>query len=102
MGVSHPSSNLPPPGSILPATFLVINLAETPAKEGKAMKERISKLASKVEEEEFDGDSYEVIFLTDPGNYRQLDELVRMECKGKGRLEVLDLKEAVEGDETIT
>ena len=65
------------------------------------IKERISKLASKVEEEEFNSDSYEVIFLVDPGNYRELDEIVRKDCRGKGRLEVLDLKEAVEGDETL-
>lgn len=74
---------------------------EAPSKEGKSIKEKISKLASKVEEEEFSSDSYEVIFLTDPGNYRELDEIVRSDCRGKGRLEVLDLKEAVEGDEMI-
>ena len=83
-------------------SFLTIfSLSETPSKEGKAIKERITKLASKVEEEEFTSDSFEVVFLTDPGNYRQLDEIVRSECKGRGRLEVLVLKEAVEGDETL-
>jgi len=74
---------------------------EAPSKEGKAIKERITKLASRVEEEEFCSDSFEIVFLVDPGRYRELDEIVRSECKGRGRLEVLDLKEAVEGDEAF-
>jgi len=71
---------------------------EGPSKDGKTIKERISKLSSKIEEEEFASHSFEIVFLADPGTYRELDELVRTECKGKGRLEVMDLKEAVEGD----
>ena len=82
-------------------SLLFYDHAEAPSKEGKAIKERISKLASRVEEEEFCSDSFEIVFLVDPGRYRELDEIVRSECKGRGRLEVLDLKEAVEGDEAF-
>lgn len=41
------------------------------------------------------------IVLTDPGNFRVLDELINRETKGKGQLEVISLKEVVEGDEVI-
>lgn len=38
------------------------------------------------------------ILLIDPGNYRQIDELVRTDPKGTTQMEVLSLKEVVEGD----
>lgn len=38
------------------------------------------------------------ILLIDPGNYRQIDELVRTDSKGTTQMEVLSLKEVVEGD----
>jgi len=75
---------------------------EVPAKDGKRVKERIEKLASKVEEEDFSSETLEMVFLVDPGTYRELDQLVRSETKGRGRLEVLDLKEVAEGDEELT
>jgi len=38
------------------------------------------------------------VLLIDPGNYRQIDELVRSDSKGTTQMEVLSLKEVVEGD----
>ncbi len=37
----------------------------------------------------------------DPGCYREIDELIRTETKGKGQLEVINLKEVEEGDEKL-
>ncbi|XP_064612155.1 ribosome maturation protein SBDS-like [Liolophura sinensis] len=71
-----------------------------PAKDAKKLKEKIKKLASKVESEDFD-DDYEVVILVDPGCYRELDDLVRSETKGKGHLEVINLKHMEEGDERL-
>ena len=69
---------------------------------GKAYKERLKQLASEVLEEEISerGD-LEMVFLTDPGNFRALDELISKETKGKGSLEVVSLNEVADGDEVI-
>lgn len=37
----------------------------------------------------------------DPGCYRELDELVREDTRGKGKIEVLSLKEIHEGEESL-
>lgn len=37
--------------------------------------------------------------LIDPGCFREIDELIKKETKGKGSLEVLSLKDVEEGDE---
>ena len=39
------------------------------------------------------------IALVDPGNYRQINELLQSESKGKGQLEIMNLREKEEGDE---
>ena len=39
--------------------------------------------------------------LIDPGSFRQVDEVVRSETKGKGTVEVLSLKDVEEGDEIL-
>ncbi len=41
------------------------------------------------------------VCLVDPGCYRELDEVVRAETKGKGTVEVLSLKDVEEGDELL-
>jgi len=69
---------------------------------GKAFREKLRELASSVELDEIGqtGD-LEMIVLTDPGNYRLLDEMISRETKGKGKLEVITLKEVLEGDEVL-
>lgn len=37
--------------------------------------------------------------LVDPGCFREIDEVIRCETKGRGNLEVLSLKDVEEGDE---
>ena len=41
------------------------------------------------------------VCLADPGCFREMDELIRCETKGKGTLEVLSLKDVEEGDERL-
>ena len=41
------------------------------------------------------------ICLIDPGAFRVIDEAVMSDTKGKGSVEVLDLKDVEEGDEKL-
>ncbi|KAM4590605.1 ribosome maturation protein SBDS [Fundulus diaphanus] len=71
-----------------------------PAKEAKRLKEKLKPLLQVVESEEFD-EELEMVCLVDPGCYREMDELISCETKGRGTLEVLSLKDVEEGDETL-
>ncbi|XP_051965638.1 ribosome maturation protein SBDS [Xyrauchen texanus] len=71
-----------------------------PAKDGKRLKEKLKPLIKVVESEDFD-DELEMVCLIDPGCFREIDELIRCETKGKGALEVLSLKDVEEGDERL-
>ncbi|CAD7003401.1 ribosome maturation protein SBDS [Ceratitis capitata] len=68
---------------------------------GNRLKESVNKLATKVEHEEWDDATLHLTLLIDPGNYRVIDELVRNETKGKGLVELLELKEVVESEEVF-
>lgn len=70
-------------------------------KEAKKTKDKVVKLAMSVEEENWDSGTANIICLIDPGNFRTLDELVRTETKGTGQFELLNLKEMVEGEQTL-
>ncbi|XP_003747318.1 ribosome maturation protein SBDS [Galendromus occidentalis] len=69
---------------------------------GKAHKDRLRDLVTEVVEEKISerGD-LEMTFLTDPGNFRALDDLINKETKGKGSLEVVSLNEVADDDEVI-
>lgn len=71
--------------------------------QGKAVRPRLEALASSVEMATIHGDTgtLEMVLLTDPGNFRQVDELVSKESRGRGQLEVISLKEIQEGDELL-
>ncbi|KAI9343444.1 ribosome maturation protein SBDS-like protein [Zopfochytrium polystomum] len=69
-----------------------------PGKEGKRVKEKIAGLIDSVEDEDF-GDEYELICLVDPGQFRSLTETVAAETKGRGQVDVLNVKDVAEGDE---
>lgn len=71
-----------------------------PGKEAKRLKEKLKPLLQVVESEEFD-EELEMVCLVDPGCFREIDELVRCETKGRGTLEVLSLKDVEEGDEKL-
>lgn len=70
-----------------------------PAREARKIREKISKHIS-IEQEDWTPD-LEIVCLIDPGYYREIDELVRSETKGRGTVEVLSLKEVEEGDEML-
>jgi ribosome maturation protein SDO1 len=70
-------------------------------KEAKKLKEKVVKISTHVENEEWDGDKLTLTSLIDPGHYREIDEIVRTETKGSGSLEVLDLKEIKDGEEIL-
>lgn len=40
--------------------------------------------------------------LIDPGHFREIDESVRAETKGRGTVEIISLKDVEEGDEKLT
>lgn len=71
--------------------------------QGKSVRPRLEALASSVEMATVHGDTgaLEMVLLTDPGNFRQVDELVSKESRGRGQLEVISLKEVQEGDELL-
>ncbi|XP_075051128.1 ribosome maturation protein SBDS [Mixophyes fleayi] len=71
-----------------------------PAKDGKRLKEKLKPLIKLVESEDFDQE-LEIVCLIDPGCFREIDEVIRCETKGKGTLEVLSLKDVEEGDEKL-
>ncbi|KFR03934.1 Ribosome maturation protein SBDS, partial [Opisthocomus hoazin] len=71
-----------------------------PAKEGKKLEEKLKPLMKVIEGEEFQ-EQLEIVCLIDPGCFREMDELMRRETKGKGTLEVLSLKDVEEGDEKL-
>ncbi|KAL4223944.1 hypothetical protein ACF0H5_017403 [Mactra antiquata] len=71
-----------------------------PAKEGKKLQTKIKKIAKKVERDDFD-DELEMVVLIDPGSFREIEELVREDTKGKAQIEVLSLKDVEEGDEML-
>jgi len=71
-----------------------------PKKEGRRLKEKIAKLVAKTESENWD-EALEIICLTDPGSFREIDELIRSETKGKGTMELLNLKDVEEREEQL-
>lgn len=71
-----------------------------PLKEGKKLKEKLKPLIKVIESEHF-REELEIICLIDPGCFREVDELIRSETKGKGTLELLSLKDVEEGDEKL-
>lgn len=96
---------------------------ESSSKDAKKLKEKFVALASSVESENWESgeitlvlkliiyinnyfsllfyayvDDILQILLIDPGNYRQIDELIRTDTKGTTSMEVLSLKEVIEGD----
>lgn len=63
---------------------------------GPKLKDSILKLATALEHEEWEDALLHMTLLIDPGNYRIIDDLVRNDTKGKGLVELLELKEVVE------
>ena len=71
-----------------------------PGKDSKKVKEKLKPHIKTIENEEFSS-GLEMVCLVDPGCYRQLDEIISKETRGKGKLEVLNLKEVEETAEVL-
>nr|XP_039256176.1 ribosome maturation protein SBDS-like [Styela clava] len=71
-----------------------------PGKTSKSIKEKLRPLFKSIENEEFT-DGLEIVCLIDPGSYRQIEELISKETRGKGSTEVLNLKEMKEVEEVL-
>jgi ribosome maturation protein SDO1 len=70
-----------------------------PSKESKRVKEKLMPMISQVEQEDFGNVEYQMECLIDPGQFRPLSDLLQQETKGRGRLDLLSLKETVDHEE---
>ncbi|KAG1040736.1 hypothetical protein G6F46_004469 [Rhizopus delemar] len=69
------------------------------SKESKKLRETILPLLTSIEDEDSGSGEIELIALVDPGKYRTINDLLQNESKGKGQLEIMNLREKEEGDE---
>lgn len=72
---------------------------DIPQKDAKRLKEKLHKLINKIEGEEFNATSLEIMCVIDPGRFRDIDELLQSETKGRSVIEVVSFKEIAEGEE---
>jgi len=92
-----------------------------PAHSAKSIKEKVEHCLSSIEEEHWQEGSLELVCfisylktgnvvlknpfskigLIEPGVYRELEELIRKESKGKGQFELLSLKDVKEEEEVL-
>lgn len=71
-----------------------------PSHSAKALKEKLVTLLT-IENETWESGNLEIIGVTEPGRFRELDDLIRKDSKGKGNLELLSLKDVKEGEELL-
>ncbi|RHZ59326.1 hypothetical protein Glove_364g61 [Diversispora epigaea] len=67
------------------------------SKETKKIKEKLKPAISQTEDENW-GDEYELICLIDPGQYRNIREIIEKDTKRQGQIELLSLNDISEGD----
>ena len=74
-----------------------------PVKDSKKFQSTLKKLnlAVTTESEEKNEDDISLVLLIDPGHYRQLDEMVRDQTQGKGLLELINLKEIADTEDSV-
>jgi len=72
-----------------------------PVKEARRLKDKITKLTTKVEAENWSDKTLDLVCLIDPGCFREIEDLVRAETKGRGTVELLNLKDVKEGEEQL-
>jgi len=70
---------------------------EIPIKEAKKLKDKVHKLVKHLDSEDYNTDTLEIVGDIDPGSFREIDELLSAETKGKGRIEVTSFKVVHEG-----
>jgi len=71
-----------------------------PSHSAKALKEKLISFVT-VENETWESGNLEITGVIEPGKFRELDELIRKDSKGKGSLELLNLKDVKEGEELL-
>jgi ribosome maturation protein SDO1 len=54
------------------------------------VKDTILSYIEKVESEETEGSEWEAVGLVEPGNYKNLNDFIESQTKGRGRVGVLD------------
>merc|ERR1712008_299843 len=64
-----------------------------PMKDLNKLNKKIKTMNLTKESDEMGEDNMTLIFLVDPGEYRNLDEIVKNDTQGRGQLEILSLKE---------
>jgi len=70
-------------------------------KDSRKIRERLVKLTTSVESENWEGGELNMVCLIDPGHYREVDEIVHSVKGSSGLLELLNLKEVTEGEELL-
>ncbi|XP_046840224.1 ribosome maturation protein SBDS-like [Xenia sp. Carnegie-2017] len=71
-----------------------------PQREAKQVLEKLRSSFTSIESEEWEG-NLEVVCLIDPGFYRTINESLAAQTRGRGTLEVLNLKEIEVGDDRL-
>lgn len=71
-----------------------------PSKDAKKYADKVKQIGQEVEDEDWDSE-WELIMFIEPGSYRQLEELVRTEGKGKASVELLETAVVQEGDAAL-
>lgn len=70
-------------------------------KEARKLRDKLVKIITSVENEEWDAGQINITFLIDPGKFKEVNELISKESKGSAVAEVLNLKEMKMGDEFL-
>ncbi|CAG9834191.1 unnamed protein product [Diabrotica balteata] len=71
-------------------------------KAAKKIKEKLTKIESaEIESEDRQDDEITIVFVVDPGHFKDIDSMVKSESKGGALLEVMAYKEMVLGDEHL-
>lgn len=71
-------------------------------KETKKWKEKLVKIQTvEVEKEDRMDDQLLMVFLIDPGHYKDVEDMIRSETKGTAQLDVLSYKEMLLGEEYL-
>jgi len=72
-----------------------------PFKDFRKLDKKINKMKLTKESEEKTDDTTTLIYLVDPGEYRNLDEIVKNDTQGRGQLEILSLKEVDDSEQQL-
>lgn len=72
-----------------------------PIKDAKRLKDQIMNEFDEKDLDDWNADEWELIGTVDPGAIKRVSDLLQAETRGKGRLEVLNVKVVKEGQESL-